>query len=246
MTVLTLDQQIAQCPFWYHQIELAPGVVTPGCDDSAGKLALFDAMGLPKDCTGLRVLDVGTCDGYFAFEMERRGADVTAIDVRSPDQNGFAIAKSILGSRVEYQQANVYDVKPDTYGTFDIILFLGVLYHLRHPMLALDRMRQVSRDTTLMFIDTHGVQFSLYDDDLQEVPGTQGTLPAQCALWQTFTVHESPFVGFSPNVTALNEALYKTQWVGHDVKFFMSRIYTMATPCHNANMEAQIISEGLR
>ena len=56
---------------WWHQIEIAPGIVTPGPDHSAEKLKLFQS---PADLTGKRVLDIGAFDGFFSFECERRGA----------------------------------------------------------------------------------------------------------------------------------------------------------------------------
>src|SRR5512145_1989374 len=85
---------------WYHQIELAPGLVTPGTHASAAALAVLDRLGLPADASGRRVLDLGCRDGFFTFEMERRGAEVVAVDYADPDVTGFSIAARILGSRV--------------------------------------------------------------------------------------------------------------------------------------------------
>ena len=126
-------------PDWYHQIELAPGLVTPGAHTSGDALKVLNGLGLPADAHGLRVLDIGCRDGFFAFELERRGADVHGLDYADPEVTGFGIASRVLGSRVSYSVANVYDLDPDRFGTFDLVLFLGVLYHLRNPMLALDR-----------------------------------------------------------------------------------------------------------
>ena len=94
----------------------------------------------------MRVLDIGARDGFFSFELERRGAKVLAIDYFGPTITGFAIASKLLGSRVRYEVLNVYDLSPATHGKFDIVLFLGVLYHLRNPLLALDRIRNVCQD----------------------------------------------------------------------------------------------------
>ncbi len=127
---------------WYHQIEVAPGLVTPGVNESQ---LVLTALELPDDLSGLRVLDIGTRDGFFAFECERRGADVTAVDYMNPEETGFLVAKELLGSRVEFVQENVYDLSEERYGGFDLVLFLGVLYHLRDPMLALDRIWDVCR-----------------------------------------------------------------------------------------------------
>src|SRR5262245_34297053 len=127
-------KRIAAHEHWYHQIEVAPGVVTPGINDSQQILA---ALRLPERLDGQRVLDIGARDGFFSFECERRGAEVVAIDSMPPEQTGFPIAKELVGSGVEMLQRNVYDLSPEEFGSFDLILFLGVLYHLRDPMLAL-------------------------------------------------------------------------------------------------------------
>jgi tRNA (mo5U34)-methyltransferase len=140
-------RMVAAHEHWYHQITLMPGLVTPGINDSQ---QILDALRLPESLDGLRVLDVGARDGFFSFECERRGAEVVAIDYMPPEATGFPIAKELVGSRVEMLQRNVYDLSPEEFGTFDLVLFLGVLYHLRDPMLALDRIRSVCRDKLIV------------------------------------------------------------------------------------------------
>lgn len=151
---LDLRARMASYSHWYHQIELAPGLVTPGGHDSAKALALLDDLGLPREASGLKVLDLGCRDGFFSFEMERRGAAVTALDYVPPEETGFALAAEILGSRVRPLTANVYDLFPDRLGHFDVVLCLGLLYHLRHPMLALDRIFEVCRPEALLFVES--------------------------------------------------------------------------------------------
>src|SRR5215475_1498401 len=102
-----IHEHIAQVSHWYHQIEVAPGIVTPGILDSAGELRLLQ---LPEDCRGMRALDIGARDGFFSFELERRGAEVLAIDYLPEDKTGFAVAKKLLGSGVRYERDNVYDL----------------------------------------------------------------------------------------------------------------------------------------
>jgi tRNA (mo5U34)-methyltransferase len=128
--------------YWHHVMQFPHGVASPGVYDPRD---LFDLLQLP-DLRGKRVLDVGTRDGFFAFECERRGAEVVAVDYAEAGLTGFNAAREIYGSRVEYVQANVYDLDPGRLGTFDVVLFLGVLYHLRHPLLALDRLRPLCRE----------------------------------------------------------------------------------------------------
>jgi tRNA (mo5U34)-methyltransferase len=131
---------------WHHIMSFPHGIVSPGVYDPR---ELFGFLELPE-LRGKRVLDIGTRDGYFAFECERRGAEVVALDYADMDLTGFGAAKRIYGSQVEYVQANVYDLSPDRLGTFDVVLFLGVLYHLRHPLLALDRLRALCSELLIV------------------------------------------------------------------------------------------------
>ena len=139
---------------WYHRIELAPGVITPGTCDSKSMLKKLNDLGLPQNANGLRVLDIGCRDGFFAFEMERRGAEVTGIDYAAPDITGFSVAAEILNSKVNYLVENVYDLSPEIHGTFDVVLFLGVLYHLRNPIQGFDAIRGVLKEGGLLFVET--------------------------------------------------------------------------------------------
>jgi len=135
-------RKINSVPHWHHRIPIAPGIVTPGTQSSSEVLQLLQ---LPEDCKGMRALDIGVRDGFFSFELERRGAEVLGIDHLGPTLTGFAVASELLDSRVRYEVLNVYDLSPARHGTFDIVLFLGVLYHLRNPLLALDKIRTVCR-----------------------------------------------------------------------------------------------------
>jgi tRNA (mo5U34)-methyltransferase len=127
---------------WHQRFELAAGVFTPGINDIS---ALVDACGLRRDLSGVSVLDVGTTNGGAAFELERLGADVTAIDLYPPDRFGFAQLREWLRSQVKFVEASIYDV--EELGRFDIVLFWGVLYHLRHPLLAFDNVRSIVRQS---------------------------------------------------------------------------------------------------
>ena len=142
---------------WFHSIELAPGLVTPGRDDTRARL---DLLKIPPDLTGRSVLDVGTWDGFFAFEAERRGAArVLATDSFAwngsgwSTKAGFELAREALGSSVEDREVDVLELDPDVIGRFDVVLCLGVLYHMRHPLLALERVASVTAD--LLILETH-------------------------------------------------------------------------------------------
>src|SRR5690242_16401292 len=129
---------------WYHTIDLGGGLTTKGVDDTPLRLA---RMALPASLAGLPVLDVGAWDGSRSFEAERRGASrVVATDYYSwhgagwgtgKGKAGFELAHAALKSRVESIDVDVMDLTPERVGTFDVVLFLGVLYHLRNPLLAL-------------------------------------------------------------------------------------------------------------
>jgi tRNA (mo5U34)-methyltransferase len=128
---------------WWHSFELPDTAVIEGVnslDSQRRRLARFP---IPADLTGKRVLDIGAWDGWFAFEMERRGADVVAID--RWDNPRFREMRAALGSRADYRQMNVYELTPARLGRFDVVLFLGVLYHLKHPLLALERVCSVTK-----------------------------------------------------------------------------------------------------
>ncbi|MEB3191774.1 MAG: class I SAM-dependent methyltransferase [Snowella sp.] len=150
-----ITERISCVKHWYHQIDLGSGIVTPGVHNSADGLKTLDSLGLPSDCQSLRVLDIGCRDGFFAFTMEKRGAEVIGIDYAKPDVTGFSVASTILGSNVTYLVENVYNLDPEKYGVFDIVLFLGVLYHLRNPLLALDQIRKVTKPNGLLFLESH-------------------------------------------------------------------------------------------
>src|SRR5256885_11922615 len=121
----------------YHSIQLPDGSILPGLqpiEHLRWRLGLF---GLPEDLRGLRVLDIGAWDGWFSFECERRGAAVVAVDCVELDT--FLEARQLLDSKVEYLTLDVNELSARRLGRFDIVLFLGVLYHLRHPLLGLEK-----------------------------------------------------------------------------------------------------------
>src|SRR3954463_6468258 len=135
---------------WYHTIELEPGVVTPGYFDTRAAAQLVP---MPASLAGARCLDVGTYDGFWAFEMERRGAaEVVAIDVLDPLRwdwppgsddlvkaeigrrhaggQGFEIARRALGSTVERRDLSVYELDEAEVGRFDVVYLGSLLVHL--------------------------------------------------------------------------------------------------------------------
>ncbi|HXJ40750.1 MAG TPA: methyltransferase domain-containing protein [Bryobacteraceae bacterium] len=129
---------------WYHSIELPDGQVIEGhqsIEQLRRRLALFP---IPADLTGKRVLDIGAWDGWFSFEMERRGADVLALDYARSTR--LLEAKRILGSKIDYRIGDICRLTYRDLGTFDIVLFLGVLYHVKHPVMALENVCGMCRE----------------------------------------------------------------------------------------------------
>lgn len=140
---------------WHHSIDLGHGITTPGQDNSARKLL---RLKLPETFSGKTVLDVGAWDGFFSFDAERRGAKrVLATDSYSwngshdwGDKRGFKLAREVLGSKVEDQDIDVLELSPERIDTFDVVLFLGILYHMKHPMLSLERVASVTREMVIV------------------------------------------------------------------------------------------------
>ena len=158
---------------WYHTLELAPGVLTPGWYDTR---QLAGRLPLPRSLAGRRCLDVGTFDGFWAFELERRGAtEVVAIDLLEPEDwdwpagreeatvealrrrkaagDGFELARAALGSAVVRRERSVYALDPDHDGEFDFVYLGSLLLHLRDPVGALAAVRRVCRGE-LLVVDT--------------------------------------------------------------------------------------------
>ncbi|MHB8467783.1 MAG: class I SAM-dependent methyltransferase [Acidimicrobiales bacterium] len=159
-----LATEIAAFP-WYHTIELPGGLVTPGFFDHR---PLVPHYGLPTSLARKRVADVGTFDGFWAFELEERGAaEVIAIDLERASQTdmppqaraliverdidlqfgrGFALASKARASTVERKTCSVYDLDAATLGPFDFVHMADVLLHLERPLEALRRVRSIVAD----------------------------------------------------------------------------------------------------
>jgi tRNA (mo5U34)-methyltransferase len=141
---------------WYHSIELPGGNVIEGLHSADHLRARLARFGLPEDLRGRRALDIGAWDGWFSFEMERRGAQVVAVDV--VERETFRRAHQALQSKVEFVVSDIFQLSPDRLGRFDIVLFLGVLYHLKHPLLALEKVCALTSDIACIesFVTDHG------------------------------------------------------------------------------------------
>jgi tRNA (mo5U34)-methyltransferase len=184
---------LQECPEWFHSIELAPGVVTPG---QKSKPALDNELSLLRlpDLRGRSVLDVGACDGYFSFAAERLGAArVVALDHyvwsidpayiqdwreskrtgtrlplphlsrhwrpdELPGRRPFDLARRMLSSRVEPVVGDFMTMDLDRLGRFDVVLFMGVLYHMEDPLAAVRRLHAVTTPGGLAVIETEAME----------------------------------------------------------------------------------------
>ncbi|HET9105093.1 MAG TPA: methyltransferase domain-containing protein [Solirubrobacteraceae bacterium] len=163
---------------WFHRIELAPGLITPGQDESQAKLA---QIRLPERLDGWSVLDLGAWDGFFSFEAERRGASrVVAVDPEcwrepawGPDGWGtkrpFELARRALGSQVEDLDIDLQDISPETVGRFDLVLLLGVFYHLPDPLAVMRAAASVCE--RMIIVETHADLLDLKRPAMAYYPG---------------------------------------------------------------------------
>jgi len=189
------EEVVKSCPEWYHSIELAPGVVTPGRAPVEVWNEELRKLRLP-DLRGKSVLDIGAYDGFFSFAAERLGASrVTALDhyvwftdmsgymedwrlsrrtgaplppphesrhwrpQELPGRRPFDAARRLLGSQVEPVVGDFMTMELTSLGRFDVVLFLGILYHMEDPLRAMRRLANVTAPGGLAVIETEAVEF---------------------------------------------------------------------------------------
>ncbi|MGN6103214.1 MAG: TIGR04290 family methyltransferase [Devosia sp.] len=147
-----IRQKVEALGPWFHNLDLGGVETAPDHflgDYPRSKFRHF-ASAIPEDLTGRTVLDIGCNAGFYSLEMKRRGAErVLGIDFDDAYLAQARFAAEVAGADIEFRKLSVYDV--GALGeTFDVVLFMGVLYHLRHPLLALDLIRaHVARDLML-------------------------------------------------------------------------------------------------
>ena len=147
-----IQERISELGDWFQNIDLCGIPSAPNHflgDYPAIKWRRF-ADAIPADLSGKSVLDIGCNAGFYSIEMKRRGADrVLGLDLDPAYLAQARFAAEVLGMQIEFQQLSVYDL-PQLEEKFDLVIFMGVLYHLRHPLLALDLIREhVAKDLLL-------------------------------------------------------------------------------------------------
>jgi tRNA (mo5U34)-methyltransferase len=193
---------------WYHTLDLDPTLRTQGIFDLHPYVPYYVPV---ERLDGLRCLEIGSGNGFWAFEMERRGGEVTTLDLADYTETDFStrfgvdngrpphralpgafgeplrVAAVLRGSSIRYRLGSVYDVQPDTHGEFDVVFSGSMLMHLFSPLLALRRMASVCRDACLITTQT------------------DPTLEPQNVL--AYRGHEIPYVHFIPSPTCLQSML---------------------------------------
>jgi tRNA (mo5U34)-methyltransferase len=149
MTTAEIEARVRALGDWFHNIDLGGVWTAPHhfLGDYPGAVWRAIAPALPQDLTGKTVLDLGCNGGFFSLQMKRRGAArVVAVDYDPRYLAQARLAAEVSGLEIEFRELSVYDVAR-LGERFDVVLFMGVLYHLRHPLLALDLIRaHVARD----------------------------------------------------------------------------------------------------
>lgn len=179
---------------WYQKWEIFAGIFTPGINPVSD---ICDLMHLPDDLSGRRILDIGSANGCMSLECERRGA-AEVIGLTPLDGLNFGhrqLRDAVGAKRTHFRLGSVYDLNPEVLGYFDTVLFCGVLYHLRYPMLAIDNIRRVA--TNEVFIETH-----VSDEGL-------GQLNEKIPVWRFYRLDElnhDHSNWFGPNIAAVQQA----------------------------------------
>jgi tRNA (mo5U34)-methyltransferase len=204
---------------WHQKFQLAAGVQAPGVSDIEW---LAQIGGLPTDLSGLSVLDIGTTNGGASFLAESRGARfVTATDILPPTFYGFSQIAELLGSQVRFVESSIYELPEQLGGeTFDIVIFWGVLYHLRHPLLGLDCLRRLAHGE--VFIESAVCDY--------EMPSMSDRPATRCNVDPAGIGDETNW--FAPNVCALRA------WVAN-AGFSINRVRSWPEPPGRAHIHAR-------
>jgi tRNA (mo5U34)-methyltransferase len=151
---------------WYHSFDLPDGTQIEGIIPLSALNWRWSRFPIPAALKGRRVLDTGAWDGWFSFEAERRGAQVTAIDCLEVPH--FLEIHRKLGSSVDYRVLDFYELPEARLGVFDYVFFLGILYHLKHPLLALEIVCGLTTDTAV--VESFVTDGDTWQEHLGDVP----------------------------------------------------------------------------
>lgn len=206
----TAEKLVQERKVWHHTFEVYPGVMTPGVYNPE---QMIKRLQLPERMDGVKVLEIGPADGAYSLDLHRRGADLTIIDYRpkeGPSSDAFGVMERIAEVEFNFHQCNVYELRPELYGTFDKVLFLGVLYHLPDMVKALRILHEVCRET--LYIESH------YEPDL-----SPGAPAARYYVGNSLNNDTSNFWG--PNEECLRAMCQDAGFLVERVETWGSRIF---------------------
>jgi tRNA (mo5U34)-methyltransferase len=199
---------------WFHSIDLGDGIITPG-DKSLSRIAIEQKIFFdPVLLRGASVLDIGAWNGAYSFEAARRGARVLATDHyvwTHPGwrgREGFDIANQALGLNIETMVADVPEITLERVGPWDVVLFLGVLYHLPSPLTLLQSVAAVAKEC--LIVETHADLMDISKPALVFYPGA--------------TLNGDPTNFFGPNTAFVVEALRECGFVLFDTHYADGRL----------------------
>jgi tRNA (mo5U34)-methyltransferase len=162
---------------WFHQIDFGNGILSPG-DIKLGKIKRNAGIVFNMPLTGKTVLDIGCWDGAYSLEATRRGAKrVLGVDhfvwhhAGAGDRRAIELVRQHLAPTIEVQDIDIPDLSVETVGNFDIVLFCGVFYHLRHPFEALERIARIA--TECLVLETHLVGLFSRRPFMRFYPGSE-------------------------------------------------------------------------
>jgi tRNA (mo5U34)-methyltransferase len=204
-----IAKRIAELAPWFHQIDLGNGLTTKShsigaepTDHPRGTWE-FVKQAMPADLTGQSVLDVGCNAGFYSIQAKRRGAErVLGVDAGNREIRQALLVRHILGLDIEYRRMSVYELSPKAVGTFDVTMALGLLYHCRHLILAVERLFAVTRG--LLIVESE----VLPDDEAlamreRGLGGLTSSLHALAYVANNSAAQESAHNWFVPSVSGL-------------------------------------------
>jgi tRNA (mo5U34)-methyltransferase len=154
---------------WYHSFRFADGTEYEGVLAVEVSEYRYSKFPIPDDLAGKRVLDIGAWDGWFSFEAERHGADVTAVDmVEVPN---FWKVHRKLRSHVTYRECDLFEIPQAGLGKFDYVFFLGVLYHTKYPLLALEIVCGLTQDIAI--VESYVTDAATWESHRDDLPALE-------------------------------------------------------------------------
>ncbi|MGH6727639.1 MAG: class I SAM-dependent methyltransferase [Pseudolabrys sp.] len=194
---MNVTQQDVETHKWFHSIDFGNGVVSKGIKP-AGVIRMEANEFFKYGVQDKSVLDIGAWDGAYSIEAHRRGAKrVLATDYFCWTGSGwgkkanFDLAKQALAPEIEEKICDVFDLTPESVGTFDVVLFLGVLYHMKHPFLALERVAPLAAE--MLIVETVTAQDSMPQPMMVFYPGAE--------------LNDDPTNWWAPNVACVKAML---------------------------------------